>query len=193
MEAVSASRRRSRGRLRRGGACLTSAQPPTAPWTERSKVPPQRNDAALHPSRPAERRGGDELVLDRRRVNLSFGHSGARPAAPITGPCSCGSPKLSPPSVSPRGSPRCSAGATSRCPPLVLGANLTATVSVADALEVRMAAPRHVALRRDQCMLARRVQHPVAERTDVARGLQALRRAHRPPAGRHGFDCSLAR
>jgi hypothetical protein len=40
-------------------------------------------------------------------------------------------------------------------------------------------------------MLARRVQHPVAERADVARRLQALRGPHRPPACRHERDCSL--
>ena len=42
-------------------------------------------------------------------------------------------------------------------------------------------------------MLARRVQHPVAQRADVACGLEVLSRAHRPPTGFHGPDCSLGR
>src|SRR5207244_3747658 len=39
-------------------------------------------------------------------------------------------------------------------------------------------------------VLARRVQHPVAERAHVARRLEVLRRAHCPPT-LHGADCSL--
>src|SRR5207248_6904970 len=60
-----------------------------------------------------------------------------------------------------------------------------------DAVEVRVPASRDVSLRRDECVLARRVQHAVTERAHVARGLEALGGPHRPPPSVHERDCSL--
>ena len=80
---------------------------------------------------------------------------------------------------------------------LVLRRELAAFTRCDDALHVGMAPFRRVALRRDQRMLARRVQHPVAEWADVARRLEVLRRAHCPPprlctAYVHANDDTLA-
>ena len=59
--------------------------------------------------------------------------------------------------------------------PLVLGHQPPGAALGDDALHVRVPPLRHVTLGSDERMLARRVQHRVAERAHVARRLEALR------------------
>src|SRR4051794_29368326 len=61
------------------------------------------------------------------------------------------------------------------------------------AIEVRVAALRDIALGRDERVLARRVQQPVAERADVGLRLQALRRPELPPPWLHDATVPSAR
>ena len=72
--------------------------------------------------------------------------------------------------------------------PFVLGHEPARGAFRDDTLHVRVPPLRHVALRSDECMLARRMQHRVAERAHVACGLEVLRGAQRPPARLHGPD-----
>src|SRR3954470_19151197 len=61
-----------------------------------------------------------------------------------------------------------------------------------DAVHVRVAAFRDVALGRDESVLARRVQQAVAERADVGLRLQALRGTELPPPWLHDLTVPSA-
>ena len=75
-----------------------------------------------------------------------------------------------------------------RSAPLVLRRELASPTCLLHAEEVGVPAPRDIAFGGDERVLARRVQHAVAKRADIARGLQVLRGSHRPPAGFHRSD-----
>src|SRR5690242_12133051 len=80
---------------------------------------------------------------------------------------------------------RCSTSPASPTAPLVLGDEPAGAALRHDTLQVGVPPLRHVALRRHESMLARRMQHGVAERAHVAGRLEALRRTQCPPAGFH--------
>src|SRR5262249_39136974 len=69
-----------------------------------------------------------------------------------------------------------------RRPPLVAGRKCPRPPRAEDALFVRVAPLRGVALRRDQHVRAHRVELAAAERAAIRRRLEALRATHAPPA-----------
>lgn len=65
--------------------------------------------------------------------------------------------------------------------PLVLGGELASTARLRNAVGVSVSAPTRIPLRKEQHVLADRMELLIAERADVGRGLQVLRAAHVPP------------
>src|SRR5581483_6371124 len=88
----------------------------------------------------------------------------------------------SPPWVGMWGWPAAGGSPAGRAAPLVARLQVARLAGAADALGVGMAPTGGVSLRREQHVVAHRVEQLVAERAAIRRGPQALRAAEGPPA-----------
>src|SRR3954453_6093304 len=75
----------------------------------------------------------------------------------------------------------CARGGGPRLAPLVLGGELARTSRLRDAVGMSVSAPTRITLRKEQHVLADRMELLIAERADVGRRLQVLCRTHVPP------------